>query len=1152
MLRVIVVLTGVFTSVLGLSVLIGWHTHNAGLIQVLPSLIPMQYNTAICFVLSGLGLITLSFSMKRLTMSLAVVVGLISLISLLEYMLGVNFGLDELFMDHYILTHVTFPGRMAQTTAICFLLTSGALLFASAGIFHAQRLLVLGILCSLIFAVGAATLFVYIAGFDKPAPFGSVSTTYMAVHTSVGFTMLGMGLFLYILRQSDLMSDSRRWLPVTVFLATLLLASGLWNVMKINESEGITQAVKRNANSIEIVLTEEIVSYGKIVDRMANRWRSQGDISREDWQSDVDIILDSDSTILALVYIDPSFRIRWIESGDRIAFDRELKPEFLKKIQPVIEGATENRQVMAKYIGGIPTESGSLMLVSPAYSKGEFSGLVLEIIDLHEKLANLLSRKRISNFAYEFSDSGDVIYSDSDTEQQLYKRFAGERDFDLYGENWRLRVFPTASLLSTFQTPIPNVILIFGIVVAVLLPLTILLYQKGGIRAKELQVTNTKLEKEIVKRRETETHFRRVIENSPDAVVLTDAEGKILLTNQQTEKLFGYSGEELIGNAVEMLMPEPLRGGHLSHRKHYHSNPVVRPMGEGYNLYGLKKDGSLIAVEISLSPLETDEGTQALATIRDITERKRRDDRLRESEERFRGAFEYSGIGMALVNPDGGWMKVNTALCNMVGYSQKELLATDFQTITYPDDLDTDLVFVKRLLSGEIKMYTMEKRYVHKQGHTVWILLTVSLVHDSQGKPLYFISQIQDITERKRAERALNESLAQLSQKSKHESVISDVTRSIHSSIKLDEVLENTVQSIHKHLTEAESIAVYIVEGNIAKLRAHAGLAEWFVERVKEIPRPRGVTWKTVIEGCQNYCQDTANDNTIGPAGRELGIKSYASMPIRYKEKTIGTINIVSKKIESFKPDDLKLLEIIARQIEVAVYNAKQAEELERSNKELEQFAYIASHDLKEPLRMVSSYLQLLERRYKDKLDQDANEFIEYAVEGAKRMQSLINDLLMFSRITTRGEHFKSASLEAALGNAVSNLEIAIEESGAVVTHDPLPDMEVDISQITQLFQNLIGNGIKYRDGDLPRIHIGAEEKNGVWLFSVKDNGIGIDPKYFERIFVIFQRLHTRDKYEGTGMGLAMCKKIVERHNGHIWVESEPGKGSVFYFTMQN
>jgi PAS domain S-box-containing protein len=229
----------------------------------------------------------------------------------------------------------------------------------------------------------------------------------------------------------------------------------------------------------------------------------------------------------------------------------------------------------------------------------------------------------------------------------------------------------------------------------------------------------------------------------------------------------------------------------------------------------------------------------------------------------------------------------------------------------------------------------------------------------------------------------------------------------------------------------------------------------------------------------------------------------------------------------------------------------KQAiEALELSNRDLEQFAYVASHDLQEPLRMVSSFTQLLAKRYRGKLDKDADEFIAYIVAGAKRMQALINDLLTYSRVDTRGESFGPMDSEAAFDQAIANLRVAIEEGKAVITHDPLPPIIADESQIVQLFQNLLGNAIKFHGKEPPRIHVSARQENNEWVFSLRDNGIGIAPEYFDRVFVIFQRLHGREEYSGTGTGLAICKRIVERHDGRIWVESELNKGSTFYFTI--
>lgn len=224
--------------------------------------------------------------------------------------------------------------------------------------------------------------------------------------------------------------------------------------------------------------------------------------------------------------------------------------------------------------------------------------------------------------------------------------------------------------------------------------------------------------------------------------------------------------------------------------------------------------------------------------------------------------------------------------------------------------------------------------------------------------------------------------------------------------------------------------------------------------------------------------------------------------------------------------------------------------ELAQSNKDLEQFAYVASHDLQEPLRMVSSFTDLLAKRYKGKFDQDADEFIDYILDGSKRMQILVQDLLAYSRVGSRAKTFKPTNAEDVLKNALLQLKLIIEQTEAQITHDPLPVVLADDTQLGQVFINLISNAIKFRSNGPPQIHISVRKSENQWEFSVKDNGIGIDSEYFDRIFIMFQRLHTKEEYPGTGIGLAVCKRIIDRHGGKIWIESQKGKGSTFYFTL--
>ncbi|MDQ3339877.1 MAG: ATP-binding protein [Myxococcota bacterium] len=310
-------------------------------------------------------------------------------------------------------------------------------------------------------------------------------------------------------------------------------------------------------------------------------------------------------------------------------------------------------------------------------------------------------------------------------------------------------------------------------------------------------------------------------------------------------------------------------------------------------------------------------------------------------------------------------------------------------------------------------------------------------------------------------------------------------------------------------------------------------------------------------ERLPHLTNDVPHDPRVGNpewAAREMMV-AFAGYPLLVDNKLIGVLAMFSR--ETLHDDTLSALASIADAIAQGIVRRRteieleqRVEELARSNADLEQFAYVASHDLQEPLRMISSYTQLLARRYKGKLDQDADDFVGFVVEGVMRMQRLINDLLAYSRVGTRGGDFAEIELDDVLKGVLANLQVAIAEANAEVTHDPLPRLRGDATQLGHVLQNLVGNAVKFCGDKAPRVHIAVRSDGGKWIVSVKDNGIGIEAEYFERIFVIFQRLHPREKYPGTGIGLAIAKKIIERHGGMIWVESKVGEGTTVSFSL--
>ncbi len=297
----------------------------------------------------------------------------------------------------------------------------------------------------------------------------------------------------------------------------------------------------------------------------------------------------------------------------------------------------------------------------------------------------------------------------------------------------------------------------------------------------------------------------------------------------------------------------------------------------------------------------------------------------------------------------------------------------------------------------------------------------------------------------------------------------------------------------------------------------------------------------------------------------EIGLRSFLSVPLIYGDEVIGILNFRSREMNAYTDHDAELAELIAAQVAGAIANSRlhaqtverdmilqqQAEELIRSNADLEQFAYAASHDLQEPLRVIAGYVHLLEERYADQLDDDARDFIGFTVDATHRMRTLINDLLEYSRVESHGNPFETVDCNSALSEAMADLEVSISESEATITSDRLPEVFGDPVQIAHVLENLIANAIKFRREDAaPLIHVSSGRNGEGWQISVRDNGIGIRPRYHDRIFGMFKRAHKRSKYPGTGIGLALCSKMVERHGGRMWVESEVGQGSTFHFTI--
>jgi len=614
--------------------------------------------------------------------------------------------------------------------------------------------------------------------------------------------------------------------------------------------------------------------------------------------------------------------------------------------------------------------------------------------------------------------------------------------------------------------------------------------------------------------RQSEDNYRGLMEAAPDGMVVVNQAGEMVLLNAQAEKQFGYRRDELLGQKVTNIIPEGFAERLIADGTRTAAEALAQQIGTGIELIGRRNDGTNFPIEIMLSPLESAEGILVTAAIRDISVRKNAEMHLARMEERYRGLMEAAPDGMVVVNQAGEIVLLNAQAENQFGYRRDELLGQKVTNIIPKG-------FAERLIADGTRTAAealaqqigtgIELHGRRKDGSEFPIEIMLSPLESAEG--ILVTAAIRDISVRKNAEMHLAR-----------------------------------MEERYRGLMEAAPDGMVVVNqaGEIVLLNAQAESQfgyrrdELLGQKVTNII-PMGFAERLVADALRPV--EVALAQQIG-TGIEL-----------HGQRKDGTAFPIEIMLSPLKNSEGILVTAAIRDIRVRKaaeeHLAMKLEELSRSNRDLEQFAAIASHDLQEPLRMVASYTQLLARRYKGKLDSDADDFIAFAVDGATRMQQLIQDLLAYSRVASRGKDLLEISSEDALRQAIKNLGGAIQESGAVVTNGSLPNVLADESQLVQLFQNLVGNAIKYQKGGTPHVHISAVmDANRKWTFSVKDNGLGIEPQFFERIFGMFQRLHKREEFSGTGIGLAICKRIVERHGGTISVESQPGQGSTFHFSL--
>jgi PAS domain S-box-containing protein len=617
-------------------------------------------------------------------------------------------------------------------------------------------------------------------------------------------------------------------------------------------------------------------------------------------------------------------------------------------------------------------------------------------------------------------------------------------------------------------------------------------------------------------------HYQAIVEHSDDAIIAESLDGRILSWNPAAERIYGYAAAEVLGRSARCLVP--------AERQAEWSGLLARvAAGEHvahHETERQRRDGARLCVSLTLSPIRAASGavTGVSVIARDITAARQAEAALARERDMVNTLMDHIPDHIYFKDQQSRFVRINRSMAASfkLKHPAEAVGKTDFDFFT-AEHAQQAFQDEQRVLQTGEPLVAREEKETWPDGSVTWASTTKQLWHDGDGAILGTFGISRDVTARRLTEDRLRESEQRL------QSILDNTSAVIYMKDRAGRyLLINRQYETLFHRTREQMLGK--TDYDIFPQAA----ADAF--RVNDL---RALESEMPLEFEEQAPQDD-------------GLHDYLSIKFRLLDAAGQPYAVcgISTDITERK----RAVEELKRT----------AAELARSNADLEQFAYAASHDLQEPLRMVACYLQLIERRYKGRLDASADEFIQFAVDGAKRMQELINDLLAYSRVGRHGKPFAPTACAEALRQAMANLRVALTEAGAVVTHDNLPYVLGDATQLIQLFQNLLSNALKFRSARPLEIHVaacphppaaasarsGSSAPPAHWVVSVRDNGIGIDPEHFERIFVIFQRLHTRDQYPGSGMGLAICKRIVERHGGEIWVESQPGQGATFHFTL--
>ncbi len=1239
-------------TLIGGIVILGWIFDMALLKSVLPGLVSMKVNTALCFILGGVSLWlwhrqSATRIMRRVGLVCAILVLLIGLLTLIEYGFNLNFGIDQLlFKVSTIGVGEVAPGRMAVPSALNFLLLGLSLLLLSLGRRHYLPAQFFALFA---FLIGFLGLLGYIYG--NTYFYNVASFTSIAFHTTVAFLLLSLGI-LFARPDQGLMSIfisnhagglmARRLLPAAIALPPVLCWLILlgYNVKLYTAEMGIcllsiltidifAALIWWNARTLGAIDHRRRRTYEQLQNEINQRDREVRDRQQAEQalrESEFKFRAIFNQTFQLMALLNPegtlleanqtSLDFAGIQADDVIGrpfWEGSWWPtlEVQEQLQAAIAQAAAGDFVRyeVEHLGADKTVASIDFSLKPI--KDETGRVVLLItegrdITLRKKAEatvcqlNAQLEERVKERTAQLEETNQLLLGQKQVLEMLATGASLPDILDVLTrtleaqspemlctilvcdtDGQKLRRGASPSLPESYTQAIDEITIGFGVgscgtaaylgepVIAddiasdphwvnfrdlalsyglracwsqpilsnqskVLGTFAAYYREPRRPRLKDLQLIETAahiagIAIEQKKVEQERSRLVAILEASPDYIGTTDPQGNSLWYNAQLKQVLGLNSDAevakrpVINNhpewAVEVVQNQGL--------------PTAIQDGIWVGETALRgNDGLEIPVaQMIIAHKSGDGSVEYFSTLmHDLSNRKRAQSALQESYSLLQTVIDSNSSPIFVKDLQGRYQLMNLPGASLFNKSVEEILGQD-DTALFSPELAAKIQANDRKIIAAGKCETFEET-IEIQGEWRTYLSTKNVYRDSQGNILGLVGFSRDITSLKQVQEALRQSNEDLEQRvqTRTAELVQANAALAESEERLRLFIEHAPSAIAMFdremrylVTSQRWLTDYDLDENIIG-RSHYEVFPGLPER-----------WEAIYQRCLAGAVEKNEDDCLLYADGTMDWLRWEVHPWRDRGE-VGGLIMFTETITQRKQAEQKLKKAIA--------------ELARSNQELEQFAYVASHDLREPLRKIKSYTDLLVKRYQGQLDEKADKYIAYITDGAVRMQTLITDLLTYSRVGTEELPLKPTDLGAVLNRTLSDLSTAIRENNAIIQADPLPTVRANSTQMGQLLQNLIANAIKFRTLQPPQIQIKAALHDKCWTICVQDNGIGIEPQYSDRIFVIFQRLHTKEEYSGTGIGLSICKKIVERHGGKIWVESEPGQGTTFCFTL--